>query len=102
MGVAELRVLTLTLVLLGLLDLRAIAGPTSEPSTSSTVKAASGSGLLDSTNATLGAALSNPNVLSSANSTHFLTRTTVGLERVLWRSARSLGYSLGSTTRTSG
>ena len=74
--VAELGILGLTLVLLGLLNLRAIAGP-SEPSAASTVEGISGSGLLDSTEAAWRAALSNPDVLSSANSTHIFARTTV-------------------------
>ena len=75
--VAELGVLTLTLVLLRLLYLRTIAGPTSEPSAAGTIEAASGGGLLDPTKAALGAPLSNTDVLSSANSTHVLTGTTV-------------------------
>ena len=74
--VAELGILGLTLVLLGLLDLRAIASP-SEPSAPCTVEVISGSGLLNSTEAAWGAALSNPDVLSCANSTYIFARTTV-------------------------
>lgn len=74
--VTELVVLSLTLVLLWLLNLRAIAGP-SEPSATSAIKGASGGGLLHSTKATLRTALSNPNVLSGANSAHILARTSV-------------------------
>lgn len=48
--VAELRVLGLTLVLLGLLNLRAIASP-SEPSAASAVEGTASSGLLDSAEA---------------------------------------------------
>jgi len=76
LGVAELGVLTLTLVLLGLLDLRTIASSTSEPPAASTVKTTSGIGLLNSTKATL-RTLSNPDVLSSANSAHVFTGTTI-------------------------
>lgn len=68
-------VLGLALVLLGLLNLRAIAG-TSEPSAASTIEGASGSGLRDS-KATWRTTLSNSDVLSSANSAHIFPRTTV-------------------------
>jgi hypothetical protein len=75
--VAELGVLGLTLVLLGLLNLRTISGSTSEPSTTSPIETASGGGLLDSTKSTWGTALSSPNALSSANPDHVLAGTTV-------------------------
>jgi hypothetical protein len=98
--VTKLWVLCLTLVLLRLLNLRAIAGP-SEPSAASTVEGTSGSGLLASTEATRRTALSNPDVLSSANSAHIFARTTVCLKRSLGRSTGSLVHSLWSTSTTS-
>jgi len=99
LGVAELGVLTLSLVLLRRLNLRSVASSTSKSSAASAIKAASGIGLLDSTKATLGT-LPNSNILSCANATHVFTGTTVRLERILRRSSRSLSYSLGSTPRT--
>ena len=91
-------VLSLALVLLGL-NLGTIAGP-SESSAAGTIEATSRSGLLYSTEATWGTALSNPDTLSSADSAHVLTGATIGFEGIFWRSARSLVYSLGSTPGT--
>jgi len=76
LGVAKLRVLGRTLMLLGLLNLWAVTSP-SEPSTASTIEGASGSGLLDPTKSTRRTTLSNPNVLSSANPAHVFPRAAV-------------------------
>lgn len=71
-------VLGLTLMLLGLLNLGTIACPTESPPR--TIEAASGSGLLDSTEATWGTALSDPDVLSATNPTDILARAAVRLK----------------------
>jgi len=56
---------------------KAVASPTPEPSTTSAIKATTRIWLLDSAKAALGTALSDPDVLPGANSTHVLTRTTI-------------------------
>lgn len=76
LGVAGLGILGLALVLLRLLSLRTVAGH-SEPSATSTIESAAGSGLLDSTKATWRATLPNSDVLSGANPAHIFARTTV-------------------------
>lgn len=78
LGVTKLGVLGLTLMLLGLLNLGTIACPTEPPPR--TIEAAPGSGLLDSTEATWGTALPDPDVLSAADPADILARATVRLK----------------------
>lgn len=78
LGVTKWGVLGLTLMLLGLLNLGTIAGPTEPPPR--TIKAASGSGLLNSTEATWGTTLSGSDILSAANPAHILAGATVRLK----------------------